>query len=216
MKKHVMTAVCILLAAACVCLSAALVLSARDEDGQGAGTTPGLATASSSDIQFKLALLHLYKEATDVTLVLPYTTVNLTQTAVTRAFIGSAEGEAAIREMNERVDRTLNSAFETMGDITDKYAAVLKEYGISSASSYQTKLTELQNMLASLKNASNELISRTRTLINRMNGDYDAYYTSYLEQLSDLSGKIETYGDTLENEYLALLSAISDSYETIQ
>ena len=49
-----------------------------------------------------------------------------------------------------------------------------------------------------------------------MNGDYDAYYTSYLEQLSDLSGKIETYGDTLENEYLALLSAISDSYETIQ
>ena len=208
MKKHVMTAVCILLAAACVCLSAALVLSARDEDGQGAGTTPGLATASSSDIQFKLALLHLYKEATDVTLVLPYTTVNLTQTAVTR--------EAAIREMNERVDRTLNSAFETMGDITDKYAAVLKEYGISSASSYQTKLTELQNMFASLKNASNELISRTRTLINRMNGDYDAYYTSYLEQLSDLSGKIETYGDTLENEYLALLSAISDSYETIQ
>lgn len=49
-----------------------------------------------------------------------------------------------------------------------------------------------------------------------MNGDYDAYYTQYLEQLSDLSGKIETYGDTLENEYLALLSAISDSYETIQ
>ena len=77
MKKHVMTAVCILLAAACVCLSAALVLSARDEDGQGAGTTPGLATASSSDIQFKLPLLHLYKEATDVTLVLPYTTVKL-------------------------------------------------------------------------------------------------------------------------------------------
>ena len=118
--------------------------------------------------------------------------------------------------MNERVDRTLNSAFDTMTDITDKYAAVLKEYSISSASSYQTKLTELKNMFASLRNSSTELISRTRTLINRMNGDYDAYYTQYLEQLSDLSGKIETYGDTLENEYLALLSAISDSYETIQ
>ena len=126
------------------------------------------------------------------------------------------EGEIAIREMNERVDRTLNSAFDTMTDITDKYAAVLKEYSISSASSYQTKLTELKNMFASLRNSSTELISRTRTLINRMNGDYDAYYTQYLEQLSDLSGKIETYGDTLENEYLALLSAISDSYETIQ
>ena len=215
MKKHLMTAVCILLAAACVCLSAALVLTARD-DAQTMGTMPGLANASSDDIQFKLALLHLYKEATDVTLVLPYTTVNLTQTAVTRAFIGSEEGEIAIREMNERVDRTLNSAFDTMTDITDKYAAVLKEYSISSASSYQTKLTELKNMFASLRNSSTELISRTRTLINRMNGDYDAYYTQYLEQLSDLSGKIETYGDTLENEYLALLSAISDSYETIQ
>lgn len=99
MKKHLMTAVCILLAAACVCLSAALVLTARD-DAQAMGTTPGLANASSDDIQFKLALLHLYKEATDVTLVLPYTTVNLTQTAVTRAFIGSEEGEIAIREMN--------------------------------------------------------------------------------------------------------------------
>ena len=73
MKKHLMTAVCILLAAACVCLSAALVLTARD-DAQTMGTTPGLANASSDDIQFKLALLHLYKEATDVTLVLPYTT----------------------------------------------------------------------------------------------------------------------------------------------
>lgn len=78
---------------------AALVLTARD-DAQAMGTTPGLANASSDDIQFKLALLHLYKEATDVTLVLPYTTVNLTQTTVTRAFIGSEEGEIAIREMN--------------------------------------------------------------------------------------------------------------------
>ena len=132
MKKHLMTAVCILLAAACVCLSAALVLTARD-DAQAMGTTPGLANASSDDIQFKLALLHLYKEATDVTLVLPYTTVNLTQTAVTRAFIGSEEGEIAIREMNERVDRTLNSAFDTMTDITDKYAAVLKDYSLRNA-----------------------------------------------------------------------------------
>lgn len=66
----------------------------------GDGYDAGLANASSDDIQFKLALLHLYKEATDVTLVLPYTTVNLTQTAVTRAFIGSEEGEIAIREMN--------------------------------------------------------------------------------------------------------------------
>ena len=49
-----------------------------------------------------------------------------------------------------------------------------------------------------------------------IDGDYDAYYTNYLEQLSDLSGKIESYGSTLGNEYDALLSSISDSYETIK
>ena len=226
MKKHLQTIICVLLAAACLCLTAALVLgrsapadeasSAADSSSPANGTVPGYAASDSSDIQFRLALLHLYKEASDVVLALPFTTITLTQTAVTRSFIGSGEASAALSDLNERVDRTLNSAFETMDDITAKFSDVLKEYAISSTSSYYTKLNSLKTMFSSLKNSSTELISRTRSFINMIDGDYDAYYTNYLEQLSDLSGKIESYGSTLGNEYDALLSSISDSYETIK
>ena len=95
-----------LLAAACLCLTAALVLGrsapadeaspAADSSSQANGTVPGYAASDSSDIQFRLALLHLYKEASDVVLALPFTTITLTQTAVTRSFIGSGEASAAL------------------------------------------------------------------------------------------------------------------------
>ena len=65
---------------------------AADSSSPANGTVPGYAASDSSDIQFRLALLHLYKEASDVVLALPFTTITLTQTAVTRSFIGSGEG----------------------------------------------------------------------------------------------------------------------------
>ncbi|NCA92812.1 hypothetical protein EOM82_06125 [bacterium] len=71
-------------------------------------------------------------------------------------------------------------------------------------------------MFSSLKNSSNELISRTRTLIKTSKtNDYDTYYTRYIEQVNDLTGKIESYCKIIMDEYDTLLNAISSDYDIL-
>ena len=92
----------------------------------------------------------------------------------------------ALTYIDHYADRTLNSAYSTMDEILSKYQKLLTKYNISSTSSYRTKYNNLSSMFSSLKNSSNELLARTKSLIKMVNAnDYDTYYTKYMEQISD-------------------------------
>ena len=180
--------------------------------------TPSPAPSSSDDIQLKIGLLHLYAQSDTIVSILPFTTVQVTEAALLKAFMSSSTAvNEALVYIDRYADRTLASAYDTMDELLEKYQGLLTKYNISSSSSYTSKYNRLSSMFSSLKNSSTELLSRTRTLIKMSKADdYDAYYTNYVEQLSDLTGKIEQYCTAINNEYNALLSDLSDDYEEIK
>lgn len=185
---------------------------------QGPGATAPLpANAGGTDIQFKLALLHLYYESKDIVSTLPFTTIQVSQGALIKAFMaGATAGADALAYIDRYADRTLTSAYGTMDEVLEKFSLLLTRYNIAAASSYTAKYNKLSSMFSSLKNSANELLSRARALIKTAkSNDYDAYYTSYIEQISDMTGKIETYCGLLMDEYDTLLSSISNDYDIL-
>ncbi len=214
-----------------MCLAAILAVSALfsmfiiqgnarqnlNTDESSAATTPRPAGEGSSDIQFKLSLLHLYYESKDVASTLPFTTIQICEGALIKAFVNGPNSTTdALTYIDRYADRTLASAYGTMDEILAKYQKLLTRYNISPTSSYTSKYNKLTSMFSSLKNSSNELLSRTRTLIRMSkSNDYDAYYTNCIEQISDLTNKIETYCDIIMDEYDALLNVISEDYDIL-
>lgn len=217
---RILTAVCAVLLVICVVLSVIVIsgFSASSDNADTSGDASVLpATDTNSSIQFKLSLLHLYYESKDIVSTLPFTTIQVTQGALIKALMNSTTSITdALTYIDHYADRTLNSAYSTMDEILSKYQKLLTKYNISSTSSYRTKYNNLSSMFSSLKNSSNELLARTKSLIKMVNAnDYDTYYTKYMEQISDLTSKIETYCKTIMDEYDTLLNSISDDYDIL-
>ena len=181
-------------------------------------TSPSPAPASSDDAKFNAAMLHFYAQSNNIVSILPFTTVQVTEAALLKAFMSSATSvNEALAYIDRYADRTLASAYETMDELLQQYDAILKKYNVAASSAYTAKYNKLTSMFSSLKNASTELLSRTRTLIKMSKSeDYDAYYTNYVEQLSDLTGKIEQYCTVINNEYYAVLSELTDDFEDLE
>lgn len=219
MKIRILSLCCAVLLAICTVLSVLVVKggAGQNQDKNVSATIPLPAGESSGDIQFKLSLLHLYYESKDVVSTLPFTTIQVSQGALIKAFVsGSTSTVDALAYIERYADRTLASAYGTMDEILSKYQSLLKKYNIASTSSYTSKYNKLSGMFSSLKNSSNELVSRTRTLIKMSkSSDYDTYYTNYTEQVLDLSSKIESYCNSIMDEYDTLLNAISSDYSII-
>ena len=216
MKVKILSVCCILLALVCAFQTFLLV---KNDSGESNGTPVSNVNASATDIQFKLALMHIYYESNTVLSTIPFTTIQVSENALIKAYVssGSEATSAAVKYVDDYADRTLASAFDTMDDILDKYDKILKKYNISSSSAYTSKYNKLKTMFSSVKNSSNELLSRTRSLIRNINSsDYDTYYTKYVEQLSDLSSKLEEYCTSVMDEYDTLMQAISDEYSIIK
>lgn len=218
MKTRILTALCALLTVCCIVLSVCLVSASNSKTEKQQPTVPSYAAASSSDLQFKLSLTHIYYEAQQLVSTLPYATVQITYAALIKAFMtDSNASSAAVEYLNKYVDKQVLSAYESMDAILEKYKAVLKKYNISSSSPYNAKYNNLVTIFDSLKNSSVELISRTRSLILVSHStNYDSSYTLYNEQLSDLTTKIQNAVISITNEYEALLESISDDYELIK
>ena len=223
MKNKILISLCAVLALCCIVLSFCLASikgeSESDNDtSKASGTLPAQAAATSSDIQFKLSLLHLYYESQQLVSTLPYATVQITYAALIKAFMtDSSAVSAAVEYLNKYVDKQVMSAYDSMDEILSKYQAVLKKYNISSSSSYNAKYNNLKTVFDSLKNSSVELISRTRSLILvSHSSNYDSSYTLYNEQLADLTSKIQSAVVNITNEYEALLAEISSDYDMIK
>ena len=223
MKNKILISLCAVLAICCIVLSFCLASvkgeSESDNDtSKASGTLPAQAAATSSDIQFKLSLLHLYYESQQLVSTLPYATVQITYAALIKAFMtDSSAVSAAVEYLNKYVDKQVMSAYDSMDEILSKYQAVLKKYNISSSSSYNEKYNNLKTVFDSLKNSSVELISRTRSLILvSHSSNYDSSYTLYNEQLADLTSKIQSAVVNITNEYEALLAEISSDYDMIK
>ena len=223
MKNKILISLCAVLAICCIVLSFCLASvkgeSESDNDtSKASGTLPAQAAATSSDIQFKLSLLHLYYESQQLVSTLPYATVQITYAALIKAFMtDSSAVSAAVEYLNQYVDKQVMSAYDSMDEILSKYQAVLKKYNISSSSSYNAKYNNLKTVFDSLKNSSVELISRTRSLILvSHSSNYDSSYTLYNEQLADLTSKIQSAVVNITNEYEALLAEISSDYDMIK
>ena len=221
MKNKILISLCAVLAICCIVLSFCLASIKGESDNdtsKASGTLPAQAAATSSDIQFKLSLLHLYYESQQLVTTLPYATVQITYAALIKAFMtDSSAVSAAVEYLNKYVDKQVMSAYDSMDEILSKYQAVLKKYNISSSSSYNAKYNNLKTVFDSLKNSSVELISRTRSLILvSHSSNYDSSYTLYNEQLADLTSKIQSAVVNITNEYEALLAEISSDYDMIK
>lgn len=221
MKNKILISLCAVLAICCIVLSFCLASIKGESDNdtsKASGTLPAQAAATSSDIQFKLSLLHLYYESQQLVSTLPYATVQITYAALIKAFMtDSSAVSAAVEYLNKYVDKQVMSAYDSMDEILSKYQAVLKKYNISSSSSYNAKYNNLKTVFDSLKNSSVELISRTRSLILvSHSSNYDSSYTLYNEQLADLPSKIQSAVVNITNEYEALLAEISSDYDMIK
>ncbi len=217
MKTKILVSLCAVLTVCCIALTFCLV-SLKSESAEKQPTVPAYATATSSDMQFKLSLLHIYSESIQLVSTLPYATVQITYASLIKAFMTDSNAvNAAVEYLNKYVDKQVMSAYETMNTLLDKYSAVLKKYNISSTSTYNAKYNNLAATFDSLKNSSVELISRTRSLILMSHTtNYDSSYTLYNEQLSDLTTKIQNAVINLTNEYEALLESISTDYDIIK
>lgn len=223
MKNKILISLCAVLAICCIVLSFCLASfkgesESESDTSKASGTLPAQAAATSSDIQFKLSLLHLYYESQQLVSTLPYATVQITYAALIKAFMtDSSAVSAAVEYLNKYVDKQVMSAYDSMDEILSKYQAVLKKYNISSSSSYNAKYNNLKTVFDSLKNSSVELISRTRSLILvSHSSNYDSSYTLYNEQLADLTSKIQSAVVNITNEYEALLAEISSDYDMIK
>lgn len=163
---------------------------------------------SNSD-QLKIDVACVYKEAGDLLVTLPYASIQLTQTALMQVFAG--EKATGLSFLNKRADRQLQSAYNLMDKAVEDFISIEKEFELSSGSSYASKRKELEKSFSSLRSASTELVRRTRALINGVDSGYDSYYTAYCEQLSVLSQKYDSYSDTFQNEFDALISSLLGS-----
>lgn len=171
-------------------------------------------TSAAEDAKIELAVSYIYRDASYVVTAFPYTTINLTQTALMKVFSG--EKSEALSYLNTRVDRSLQASYSLMDEICENFKNLLTAHSVSETSMYYTKYNELCDMFTALKTSSTELIKRTRAFINGSTSTKDSYYTSYAEQLSDLSDKIEAYGTQLDNEYNALMKPLlGDDYDIV-
>ena len=90
MKNKILISLCAVLAICCIVLSFCLASIKGESDNdtsKASGTLPAQAAATSSDIQFKLSLLHLYYESQQLVSALPYATVQITYAALIKAFM---------------------------------------------------------------------------------------------------------------------------------
>jgi len=219
MKTKILTSLCVVLTVCCIVLTFCVVSLKNDRtNAEAQPTVPAYAGASTTDLQFKLSLLHLYSESIQLASTLPYATIQITYASLIKAFMTDSNAvSAAVEYLNKYVDKQVLSAYESMDDLLAKYKAVLKKYNISSSSTYNAKYNNLASLFASLENSSKELISRTRSLILMSHStNYDSSYTLYNEQLSDLTTKIQNAVVSLTNEYEALLESISTDYAIIK
>ncbi len=216
MKTKILTVLCAVLTVCCIVLTVCVV--SLKNDNEGPTTPPALAGSTSQDIQFKLALLHIYNESLVLSSTLPYATIQITYASLVKAFVTDPDSvSAAVEYLNKHVDMQVLSAYDRMEDITKKYKSVLTKYNISSSSPYTAKYNTLVSTFASLKNSSSELISRTRSLIMvSQSNNYDSSYTLYIEQLSDLTNKITSAVVAFTNEYEALLESVSNDYDILK
>ena len=100
MKNKILISLCAVLAICCIVLSFCLASIKGESDNdasKASGTLPAQAAATSSDIQFKLSLLHLYYESQQLVSTLPYATVQITYAALIKAQIGAGQRCSAIR-----------------------------------------------------------------------------------------------------------------------
>lgn len=196
---------------ACAICAAAIIITAVLAFSSGNGSAEAL---SEDEKTLLAAESYIYKEASTVILKLPYATVDLTQTALMKYFAGDQQG--ALVYLSERNDKYLGTCYDMMDKVCSNYKKLLEKYNISSSSSEYSDLKELQNMMSSLKSSSKELIKRATSFIKGGKSANDSLYTSYSEQLSDISSKITSYGSKVDEAYEKLMrSVLGTSYNYV-
>lgn len=168
------------------------------------------ALASDTD-RLPVALSAIYKRAGDLVLSLPYASINLTQTAITKVYAGD---EDALLYLNTHADGELGNAYDEMQDILNDFDSILYTYNVPSGSGYRDGRAKLGTIFSGLKTAATELVRRARTFISNWESGYDNYYTAYCEQLQVMSDKLESAATTIGNEYDSLIKdLLGEDYE---
>ena len=205
MFKKTFLIFCVAVLLTVFCLSAVNVSMAE----KTAAEFDAVMAVNNSDNKLSVALSVIYRRAGDLVVTLPYASINLSQTALMKVYSG--EMTDAVLYLNTHADVELKNAHDAMDAILLDFDKALKQYAVPSGSAYRTKRAELATAFSGLKNASSELIRRTRTLITGTNSAYDSYYTAYCEQLQSLSEKLQSTADKIDKEYDALMTALLGS-----
>jgi len=203
-KRYIIAAVCVV----CAALIAIICVAAFSP---GNGRADAL---SESEKTLLAAQSYIYKDASTVILKLPYATINLTQTALMKFFAGDQNG--ALVYLSERNDKYLDTCYDMMDKVCSNYKKLLEKYNVSSSSSEYSDYKSLQSMMSTLKSSSKELIKRATSFIKGGKSASDGLYTSYSEQLADLSSKITSYGSKVDEAYEKIMkSVLGTSYNYV-
>ncbi len=207
MKRSVVITLCAALLLGVFLLNAVAMYS----EVKAAEEFDTVAALTGEGDRLPVALSAIYKRAGDLVLSLPYASVTLTQTAITKVYAGDTD---ALLYLNTHADGELGNAYDTMQDILNDFDSLLNTYKVPTGSSYRDSRAKLGTIFTGLKTAATELVRRTRTFISNWESGYDNYYTAYCEQLQIMSEKLESAATTIGNEYDSLIKdLLGEDYE---
>lgn len=200
-KNRIIITICTVMLLVSICFCAVAVSSAQSAKLN----QKSQAVLDSNDEKLLAAVSVIYSKAGNLMTSMPYATISLSQTALMKTYSGDTD---ALSYFNSNVNKYLQNAFDAMDRIIAEYDQVIKKYG---GSSYQGKRDDLKERLDKVRNASKELVSRTRTLISATDSNYAAYYTAYCEQIQTLASRLESYSSYIDDEYTAVMQKLMGS-----
>ena len=178
MKNKILISLCAVLAICCIVLSfclASIKGESESDTSKASGTLPAQAAATSSDIQFKLSLLHLYYESQQLVSTLPYATVQITYAALIKAFMtDSSAVSAAVEYLNKYLKTVFDSLKNSSVELISRTRSlILVSHSSNYDSSYTLYNEQLADLTSKIQSAVVNITNEYEALLAEISSDYD-------------------------------------------
>lgn len=206
MKNKFLVLLCAALLLSSVLLSVAATASEPEPSDKA---TKELYALSSSSQRASLAAAYLFKDAYEITLSVPYATVNLSQVAIMK--VHSDERADALSYLVDRKNRQLELLYNSMDDLGSRFDDVVDEFG-----AYSSECSSVKNAFSALKKDADSLIDATVDLISGSSSSYSSLYDSYEDELDDLLSEYESCVKITKNGFDDCLNDLGSLSEADQ
>lgn len=155
----------------------------------------------------ELSFCTAYMQASQAVLAIPYATVNLSQTAVMKLYVGETADDVTIF-LKPRVEGDLAAAYTNLDSALSAYDKALSAHSVPSGSDYRAKRVALSGLFTKLKGDSEKLINSMNTLVSSTTS---VNYNSYSSRMTALYDTFESVHKQITDEYNALITGLLGS-----